>query len=107
MARRCYHGSGVAMTAEIVADDVPYTFRLSESSADISRNAASGADVRASGPGMAFGRLFLGGWPETGVPDGIRITAGRIGGLHALVEAFDRGDPVPERIGDEAGVGAE
>jgi hypothetical protein len=31
------------------------------------------------------------------VPDGIRITAGGIGGLYALGEAFERGDPVPQR----------
>ena len=104
--RRRYRG-GVAMTAELVADEVPYTFRLSDSSADVSRGAASGADVRAAGPGMGFARLFLGGWPETGLPDGIRITAGGIGGLHALVEAFERGDPVPERPVDEMAVGAK
>lgn len=92
--RRRYRGGG-SMTAEIVADEVPYTFRLTPTSADVSRGAASDADVRAAGPGMAFAQLFLGGWPETGVPDGIRITAGGIGGLHALVEAFERGDPVP------------
>lgn len=97
--RRRYRG-GVAITAEIVADEVPYTFRLSDTAADVSRGAASGADVRASGPGMAFARLFLGGWPETGVPEGVRITAGGIGGLHALVEAFERGDPVPIRVAE-------
>lgn len=102
--RRRYRG-GVAMTAEIVADEVPYTFRLAPESADISRGAASGADVRATGPAMAFAQLFLRGWPETGLPEGIRITAGGIGGLHALVEAFERGDPVPERP-DEAAVEA-
>ena len=91
--RRRYRG-GVTLTAEIVADDVPYTFRLSETAADVSRGAAASADVRAAGPGMAFAQLFLGGWPGTGLPDGIRITAGGIGGLHALVEAFERGDPV-------------
>lgn len=92
--RRRYRG-GVTMTAEIVADEVPYTFRLSPAAADVSRGAASDAEVRAAGPGMAFARLFLVGWPETGVPDGIRVTAGGIGGLHALVEAFERGDAVP------------
>ncbi|HEU4562215.1 MAG TPA: helix-turn-helix domain-containing protein [Longimicrobium sp.] len=97
--RRRYRG-GVTLTAEIVADEVPYTFRLSETAAEVARGAASGADVRAAGPGMAFARLFLGGWPETGVPDGIRITAGGIGGLHALVEAFERGDPVPQPVAE-------
>ncbi|HET7230534.1 MAG TPA: helix-turn-helix domain-containing protein [Longimicrobium sp.] len=97
--RRRYRG-GVTLTAEIVADDVPYTFRLSEAAADVSRGAAASADVRAAGQGMAFAQLFLGGWPGTGLPDGIRITAGGIGGLHALVEAFERGDPVPGTSGD-------
>jgi len=92
--RRRYRG-GVSMTAELVADDVPYTFRLTPASADVSRGAASDADVRAAGPGTAFAQLFLGGWPGTGVPDGVRITAGGIGGLRALVEAFERGDPIP------------
>lgn len=93
--RRRYRG-GVTMTAELVADEVPYTFRLSPNAADVARGAASDANVRAAGPGMAFAQLFLGGWPEAGVPDGIRVTAGGIGGLHGLVEAFERGDPVPQ-----------
>jgi DNA-binding HxlR family transcriptional regulator len=101
--RRRYRG-GVAMTAEIVANDVPYTFRLTDASADISRGTATSADVRAAGPAMVFAQLFLGGWPEEGAPDGIRITAGGIGGLHALVEAFERGDPV---AGDDADVVVE
>jgi DNA-binding HxlR family transcriptional regulator len=91
--RRRYRG-GVTMTAEIVADQVPYTFRLTPAAADISRGTATAADVRAAGPGMAFAQLFLGGWPESGLPDGIHVTAGGIGGLHALVEAFERGDPL-------------
>jgi DNA-binding HxlR family transcriptional regulator len=104
--RRRYRG-GVAMTAEIVANDVPYTFRLTEASAEISRGTATSADVRVAGPAMAFAQLFLGGWPEEGVPDGIRITAGGIGGLHALVEAFERGDPLPQRPPDDAAVGVK
>jgi len=103
--RRRYRG-GVAMTAEIVADDVPYTFRLGHASADISRGSAAKAEVRAAGPAMAFAQLFLGGWPEEGVPGGVRITAGGIGGLHALVEAFERGDAVAG-AGDGVGIEGE
>lgn len=91
------------MTAEIVADEVPYTFRLAPAAADVSRGAASAATVRAAGPGMAFAQLFLGGWPESGLPDGIRVTAGGIGGLHALVEAFERGDSLLGAAMDAAG----
>jgi hypothetical protein len=77
-----------------VVGGVPYTFRLAEG-VEIARGAAGEADVRASGPADAFARLFLGGWPEGGLPDGVRVTAGGIGDLHALVDAFERGDPVP------------
>jgi len=91
--RRRYRG-GVTMTAELVADLVPYTFRLTPSAADISRGAASAAEVRAAGPGLAFAELFLGGWPHEGTPDGIHFTTGGPGGVRALVEAFERGDPL-------------
>jgi hypothetical protein len=91
--RRRYRG-GAKLTAELVVGDVPYTFRLAEK-VEIARGAAGEADVRATGPADVFARLFLGGWPADGLPEGVRVTAGGIGGLHALVEAFERGDPVP------------
>ena len=100
--RRRYRG-GASLTAELVADGVPYTFRLG-ARAEISRGAAADAQVRASGAGVAFARLFLGGWPGA-LPEEIRITAGGIGGLRALVEAFERGDPIAGRDGEEVLVG--
>jgi len=104
--RRRYRG-GVTMTAEIVADEVPYTFRLAPASADVARGSASGADLRASGSPMAFAQLFLGGWQDDGPPEGVRITAGDVVGLRALVEAFERGDPVPHRPPEDVEVGAK
>jgi DNA-binding HxlR family transcriptional regulator len=92
--RRRYRG-GVKLTAELLAGDVPYTFRLAEGGVEIARGAANQADVRASAPADVFARLFLGGWPGDGLPEEICVTAGGIGGLHALVEAFERGDAVP------------
>jgi DNA-binding HxlR family transcriptional regulator len=103
--RRRYRG-GAKLVAELVVGDVPYTFRLAEG-VEIARGAAGQADVRASGPADAFARLFLGGWPESGLPDGVRVTAGGIGGLHALVEAFERGDPVPVAPTVDAGAAGE
>lgn len=93
--RRRYRG-GAKLVAELVVGEVPYTFRLGEG-VEIARGAAGEADMRATGPADVFARLFLGGWPAEGLPEGVRVTAGGIGGLHALVEAFERGDPVPER----------
>ena len=93
--RRRYRG-GTKMVAELVVGGAPYTFRLADGAVEIARGAVAEADVRATGPGDVFARLFLGGWPDA-LPDGVRVTAGGIGGLHALVEAFERGDPVPAR----------
>jgi DNA-binding HxlR family transcriptional regulator len=92
--RRRYRG-GARLTAELVVGEVPYTFRLGEG-VEIARGAAGAADLRAMGPADVFARLFLGGWPREGVPEGVRVTAGGIDGLRSLVEAFERGDPIPE-----------
>ncbi|HEX6748007.1 MAG TPA: helix-turn-helix domain-containing protein [Longimicrobium sp.] len=99
--RRRYRG-GASLTAEIVADGVPYTFRLGER-AEVSRGAAADAQVRASGPGAAFARLFLGGWPGA-LPEEIRVAAGGAGGLRAVIEAFERGDPLPGQDAAESAV---
>jgi DNA-binding HxlR family transcriptional regulator len=92
--RRRYRG-GARLTAELVVGEVPYTFRLGEG-VEIARGAAGAADLRATGPADVFARLFLGGWPREGVPEGVRVTAGGIDGLRSLVEAFERGDPIPD-----------
>jgi DNA-binding HxlR family transcriptional regulator len=92
--RRRYRG-GARLTAELVVGEVPYTFRLGEG-VEIARGAAGAADLRATGPADVFARLFLGGWPPEGVPEGVRVTAGGIDGLRSLVEAFERGDPIPD-----------
>ena len=92
--RRRYRG-GATLTAELVADDVPYTFRLAPASADLSRGAATHANVRAAGPAMDFAQLFLAGWPDAGLSDSIRITTGDPDALRTLVDSFDRGDPTP------------
>ena len=92
--RRRYRG-GATLTAELVADDVPYTFRLAPASADLSRGAATQANVRAAGPAMDFAQLFLAGWPDAGLSDSIRITTGDPDALRTLVDSFDRGDPTP------------
>lgn len=89
--RRRYRG-GRAMTAELLVDGAPYTFRLAEGGVEIARGSTGEADVRASGPGDAFARLFLGGWPADGPPAPIRADRGGEEGLRALVEAFERGD---------------
>jgi hypothetical protein len=92
--RRRYRG-GRAMTAELLVHGTPYTFRLSEGAVEIARGSAAEAEVRASGPADAFARLFLGGWPDAGPPDGIAVGRGGEEGLRALVDAFERGDPIP------------
>jgi DNA-binding HxlR family transcriptional regulator len=92
--RRRYRG-GARLTAELVVGEVPYTFRLGEG-VEIARGAAGAADLRATGPADVFARLFLGGWPREGVPEGVRVTAGGIDGLRSLVEAFERGDPISD-----------
>jgi len=91
--RRRYRG-GRAMTAELLVNGAPYAFRLGETSVEIARGSLAEAGLRAAGPVDAFARLFLGGWPDSGLPDGIVVTRGDEAGLRALVDAFERGDPV-------------
>jgi len=87
--RRRYKG-GRAMAAELLADGAPYALRLTAEKVEIARGALAEADLRASGPADAFARLFLGGWPDDGLPDALH-TADEAG-LRALVESFERGD---------------
>ena len=90
--RRRYRG-GRTMAAELLADGAPYALRLTAEKAEIVRGALAEADLRASGPADAFARLFLGGWPEGGLPDAIHTRDEAA--LRALVDAFERGDTAP------------
>lgn len=103
--RRRYRG-GARITAELLADGVPYRFVLAPESAEIGRGTVSRPDLRVRAPGMAFAALFLHGWPADGLPAGIEVE-GDAEAFRALVDAFERGDPLVRRgvanVGDGAG----
>ena len=94
VALRRRYRSGRPLTAELLVDGAPYAFRLADASVEIARGSLADAEVRASGPADAFVRLFLGGWPDDGLPSAIH--ARDEAGLRALVESFERGDPIPD-----------
>lgn len=89
--RRRYRG-GAEVRAELVADGVPYRFVLAPGAAEIARGTVAAPDARVRAPGMALATLFLQGWPEDGLPPGVEVE-GDPAAFHALVEAFERGDP--------------
>jgi DNA-binding HxlR family transcriptional regulator len=88
--RRRYLG-GRPRLAELVADQVPYTFALQAASADITRGSAAGAGLRVRGAGAAIGALFLQGIPDR-QPEDIEIVTGDWAELKQLVMAFRRHD---------------
>jgi len=91
--RRRYRG-GAALSAEIVADGVPYRFHLSPERAEIARGPAASPDLRLLGTPEALAMTFLRGLPERGLPPGLEIAHGDEAAVRALVGAFERGDPV-------------
>jgi DNA-binding HxlR family transcriptional regulator len=93
--RRRYRG-GARLSAELLADGVPYRFVLAPEEAQIERGTVSRPDVRVRAPGMAFAGLFLHGWPADGLPAGIEVEGGEET-FRALVDAFERGDPLVGR----------
>ena len=93
--RRRYRGpdalSGGALTAEIVADDVPYGFRLTSEGAEIARGApAAPAELTVRGPAMSIASLFLGP-KRAALPDDVEVTGPRAR-LRELLDAFERGE---------------
>ncbi len=90
--RRRYRG-GARLTAELLADGVPYRFVLTEDGVQIERGTLARPDVRVRAPGMALAPLFLRGWPDAGLPDAIEVE-GDESLFRSLVDAFERGDPL-------------
>ena len=88
--RRRYLG-GRPLVAELVADQVPYTFAMQPASADITRGSAAGAGLRVRGAGAAIAELFLQAIPDR-QPAGIEIVTGDWAMLKQLVMAFRRRD---------------
>jgi DNA-binding HxlR family transcriptional regulator len=95
--RRRYRG-GARLGAELLADGVPYRFVLAPDGVQIERGSLPHPDVRVRAPGMALAGLFLGGMPEGGLPDGVEVE-GDEADFRALVDAFERGDPLVRRVG--------
>ena len=83
--RRRYRG-GETLSAELIADGVPYRFALTPEHADIARGSAERPDVRLSGPPLALAPLLLRGAPET-LPDGVELEGDRAD-LDRLLAAF-------------------
>ena len=88
--RRRYVG-GRPLVAELVADQVPYTFTLQPSSVDIRRGSAPEATLRVRGSRAAIAALFLQPIPD-GQPADVEILAGDWSLLKQLVMAFRRRD---------------
>lgn len=93
--RRRYRG-GARLTAELLADGVPYRFVLAEEGAQIERGTLPHPDVRVRAPGMALATLFLRGWPDAGLPERI-VVEGDESLFRTLVDSFERGDPLVSR----------
>lgn len=99
--RRRYRG-GSRLAAELLVDGSPYRFVLAEDGVEIGRGTLAHPDVRVRAPAMAFATLFLQGWPEDGLPAGVEVE-GDERDFHALVDAFERGDPLVSRAGTGKG----
>lgn len=95
--KRRYRG-GARLAAELLVDGVPYRFVLAEDGVEIARGTLAHPDVRVRAPAMAFATLFLQGWPEDGLPAGVAVE-GHERDFCALVDAFERGDPLVPRGG--------
>jgi DNA-binding HxlR family transcriptional regulator len=86
--RRRYRG-GLELTAELVADQVPYTIRARGAEVAIERGAAAAPDLRITGRGIDLATLFLEGRPPGSKSLSIEGSSSH---LPALLAAFDRGD---------------
>lgn len=86
--RRRYKG-GESLRAELVADDVPYRFVLTEDRAEITRGELASPDVRIRGAEPAAMKLFIEGVPRGKQPAGLEVD-GAATTLRSLVDAFER-----------------
>ena len=90
--RRRYRG-GRSLRAELMVDGTPYRVELTPDRATIERGALANAELRVTGAGASFARLFVGPVPEASDALAVRITEGTPDRLRSLVDAFRRGDP--------------
>lgn len=88
--RRRYR-RGATLSAELRVEDTPYRIVLTPDSVETGRGSPADVDVRLRGEGMRLARLFLTGWPEDGLPDGLEVE-GPTDRARELVESFERGD---------------
>ena len=84
--RRHYVG-GETLTAELLADSVPYRFALTPDHADIARGSAERPDVRLSGPALGLAGLLVRGDAQA-LPEGVALDGSRAD-LARLLAAFD------------------
>ena len=84
--RRRYRGH-TPLRVELLADDVPYRVILGEDTAEITRGALPGADLRVRGTGAAVTRFFLEKAVRGELPDGI-VAEGPAAALRTLRAAF-------------------
>ncbi|MEM1093107.1 MAG: helix-turn-helix domain-containing protein [Bacteroidota bacterium] len=91
--KRRYLG-GATLTAELVADDVPYTFRLTPQAIAIQRGAVPSPQLRLAGPAPVLGRLLLGAYTSGMLPTSITVDD-PAGHLASFLAAFRYPDRLP------------
>jgi len=70
--KRRYLG-GVTLTAELVADAVPYTFQLTPQAITIQRGAAPSPSLRLAGRAPFLGLMLLGAYTPTTLPTSLTV----------------------------------
>jgi len=88
--RRRYRG-GATVSAELVADGVPYHLVLRGERAEIGRGALPAADLRVLGSGPDIARLFLEGLPKGETRANVEVE-GSVKQLRTVIDAFARGE---------------
>jgi DNA-binding HxlR family transcriptional regulator len=88
--RRRYRG-GASISAELVADGIPYHLVLRNERAEIGRGAVPAPDVRVHGTGADIARLFLEGIAKGDAAPSVEID-GTMKQLRTVIDAFARGE---------------
>ena len=84
--KRRYQG-GVDLSAEVIADEVPYQFVLTQESVDIQRGSVPNPVLRLRAKPEALARLFVQGLPPEGLSADVQLDGGS-DDLETLVAAF-------------------
>ncbi|MEM6647603.1 MAG: helix-turn-helix domain-containing protein [Bacteroidota bacterium] len=103
--KRRYLG-GMTLTAELVADAVPYAFQLTPDAISIQRGAAPSPQLRLAGPALMLGPMLLGAHTANTLPASITVDDSG-DHLEQFLGAFRYPERLPVLAADDASAAEE